>query len=182
MCVSEIFAFPCINYITAIIYERAKNMFTYHSRSKRILDFLSRGSPNAIAHICGTRDYPSICGTVMLYQTNTGVFAVLSVGGLPRELGCGNILAAHIHDPLTGKHYNPTNAPHPMHAGDMPPLFADGTDAWSAFMTRRFKVCDVIGMDVVIHARRDDLTTQPSGDAGDKIAFGEIKAFSEVCR
>ena len=150
-------------------------MYTYHSRSRRILDFLSRSRPAAVAQICGTEDFPSVCGTLMLYPSQAGVFAVVSVGGIPDKLGCGNILAMHIHDPATGKHYNPKTLPHPFHAGDMPPLFVDGNDAWAAFLTERFDVRDVIGKTVVIHRRRDDFTTQPSGDAGEKIAEGTIK-------
>ena len=150
-------------------------MYTYHSRSRRILDFLSRSRPCAVAQICGMEDFPGICGTLMLYQSQAGVFAVVSVRGIPKEFGCGNVLGMHIHDPETGKHYNPKNTPHPLHAGDMPPLFVDGTGAWAAFLTERFDVRDVIGKNIVIHRRRDDFTTQPSGDAGEMLACGEIK-------
>lgn len=149
-------------------------MYTYNCRSRRILDFLSRSTPAATAQICGVEGYPSICGTLMLYQSQAGVFAVVSVDGIPDELGCGNILAMHIHDPATGKHYNPEGTEHPYHAGDMPPLFVDKNSAWSAFLTERFDVREVMGKTVVIHRRRDDFTTQPSGDAGEKIAEGTI--------
>ncbi|MBO5409863.1 MAG: superoxide dismutase family protein [Clostridia bacterium] len=150
-------------------------MYTYHSRSRRILDFLSRTRPSAVAQICGTVDFPGICGTLMLYQSHAGVFAVVSVSGIPAQIGQGNVLGMHIHDPATGKHYNPHEAAHPYHAGDFPPLFVDGSDAWCAFLAERFQVCEVIGKTVVIHRRRDDFTTQPSGDSGEKIACGEIK-------
>lgn len=149
-------------------------MYTYHSRSRRILDYLSRSVPSAIAQICGTAEFPSVCGTLMLYQSQAGVFCVASVGSIPEKFGCGNILAMHIHDPETGKHYNPSGKEHPFHAGDMPPLFVDGTSAWGAFLTERFDVREVIGKEVVIHRRRDDFTTQPSGDAGEMIARGKI--------
>lgn len=149
-------------------------MYTYHSRSRRILDFLSRSRPAAVAQICGNEEFPSVCGTLMLYQSQAGVFAVVSVGGIPDELGNGNILAMHIHDPATGMHYNPGNAAHPHHAGDMPPLFVDKNDAWAAFLTERFDIREIIGKTVVIHRRRDDFTTQPSGDADGQIATGTI--------
>lgn len=150
-------------------------MYTYHSRSRKILEYLSHSVPSAVAQICGTEEFPSVCGTLMLYQSQAGVFSVVSVSGIPKELGCGNILAMHIHDPETGKHYNPQNKEHPIHAGDMPPLFVDGTSAWCAFLSERFDVCEVIGKNAVIHRRRDDFTSQPSGDAGEMIATGEIK-------
>ena len=153
-------------------------MYTYHCRSRRILDFLANSSPAAVAQICGCGEYPSICGTLMLFPSQTGVFAVVSVEGIPDNLGCGNILAMHIHDPETGAHYNPKNAPHPCHAGDMPPIFVEKNSGWSAFLTERFDVREVIGKEIVLHQRRDDFTTQPSGDAGKKIACGKITGFN----
>lgn len=156
-------------------------MYTYHSRSRRILDFLSRSRPGAVAQICGCGDFPEVCGTLMLYQSNAGVFAVVSVGGIPAEIGQGNVLGMHIHDPATGKHYNPSGKAHPHHAGDMPPLFVDGSDAWCAFLTERFNLCEVIGKTAVIHRRRDDFTSQPSGDAGEMLACGEIRRNVEGC-
>lgn len=153
-------------------------MYTYHSRSRRILDFLSRSSPAAAAQICGCEKYPSICGTLMLYSSQAGIFAVVSVDGIPDEFGCGNILAMHIHDPETGAHYNPANTAHPYHAGDMPPIFVEHNSGWSAFLTERFDVREVMGKEIVLHRRRDDFTTQPSGDAGEKIACGKIAACS----
>lgn len=149
-------------------------MYICHSRSRRILDFLSRSSPVATAQIEGCESYPCIRGTMMLYPSQTGVFLVVSVENIPSELGCGNILAMHIHDPETGAHYNPEGTPHPHHAGDLPPLFVEKNEAWSAFLTERFDIREVIGKHIVIHRRRDDFTTQPSGDAGEKVACGTI--------
>lgn len=111
----------------------------------------------------------------MLFDSCAGVFAVVSVGGIPLEMGCGNILGMHIHDPETGAHFDKDKNPHPHHSGDLPPLFVEKTEAWAAFLTERIKVRDVIGKHIVIHSRRDDFTTQPSGDAGEKIAWGVIK-------
>ncbi len=41
--------------------------------------------------------------------------------------------------------------------------------------TGRFFPEDVIGRTVIIHEKADDFHTQPSGDAGEMIACGEIK-------
>lgn len=158
--------------------EREIKLFTYHSRSRRIIEYLSNSRPTAAAQICGNTDYPSICGTLMLYQTHAGVFIVVSVGGIPEKISKNSVLGMHIHDPETGMHYNPGNKPHPYHAGDMPPLFVNGTDTWCAFLSERFQVNDVIGKTAVIHAQRDDFTTQPSGDSGEKIAQGTIKRYN----
>ena len=72
-------------------------------------------------------------------------------------------------------HYNPTNAMHPQHAGDMPSLLANDGNAFLIFYTDRFHPEDVIGRAVIIHAHPDDMTTQPSGNSGAMIACGEIR-------
>ena len=46
------------------------------------------------------------------------------------------------------------------------------------FVTNRFKVEDVLGKTVIVHDKRDDFTSQPSGDAGAKIACGIIEAVT----
>jgi Cu-Zn family superoxide dismutase len=42
--------------------------------------------------------------------------------------------------------------------------------------TNRFRVKDIIGRTVIIHNMPDDFTTQPSGNAGMKIACGVIQS------
>ncbi|HAH49517.1 MAG TPA: superoxide dismutase family protein, partial [Planctomycetaceae bacterium] len=37
-----------------------------------------------------------------------------------------------------------------------------------------FKISDVIGRSIVVHAGADDLTSQPSGDAGPRAGLGVI--------
>ena len=64
---------------------------------------------------------------------------------------------------------------HPYHAGDMPPLFGEKGEAFSVFMTKRFRVDDIIGKTVIIHSMPDDFTTQPAGNSGEKIACGIIR-------
>jgi Cu-Zn family superoxide dismutase len=64
-----------------------------------------------------------------------------------------------------------------MHAGDLPPLLACNGEAYLAVLTGRFRVKDVMGKTVVIHSRPDDFRSQPSGDAGEKIACGVIREF-----
>ncbi len=77
--------------------------------------------------------------------------------------------------PNTGNHYNPGNVPHPEHAGDLPPLLSNNGYAWMSFYTSRVNVEDIIGRSIVIHSMRDDFTTQPSGNSGDKIGCGVIE-------
>ncbi len=144
--------------------------------------------PDAVAVMNGGPNNSKIHGTVKFYQAADGVLIVADIQGLPDAAGmCGNgIFAFHIHggadcsgnaeDPFAnaGTHYNPGNCPHPYHAGDMPPLFGAGGRAFLAFVTNRSTARELIGKTVIIHDRPDDFTTQPSGNAGNKIACGVI--------
>lgn len=95
-------------------------------------------------------------------------------------------------------HYNPTDADHGDHAGDMPSLLATEEDAARlAFRTDRFTVSDLRDSDgsaVMVHEQRDnfahipdryrsteedtsgpDSDTLATGDAGARIACGELR-------
>lgn len=150
---------------------------------------LLRKRPNAMAQIKGSEDYPDLKGAVYFYQTKFGVVVVVFVSGLPQNEGkCKqHFFAFHIHEgnSCTGNetdffadaktHYNPQNCPHPYHAGDLPPLLGTGDIAFSAVLTDRFNVKEIVGKTVIIHSSFDDFTTQPGGNAGTKIACGVIK-------
>jgi Cu-Zn family superoxide dismutase len=84
-----------------------------------------------------------------------------------------------------GGHFNPTNeahgAPHasPRHAGDFGNVEAssDGRVSVSYIMrdvTLGSGSSSIAGKAVVLHAKPDDLKTQPTGDAGGRIACGVI--------
>ncbi len=138
----------------------------------------------ARAYLQGSEKYSDIRGSVMFTQRSGGVLVAARVHRLPPEEG---FLGFHIHsgDSCTGNeedyfadalgHYNPYAKLHPFHAGDMPPLTVSGTNAFLSFVTDRFTVEEIIGKTVIIHSRPDDFTTQPSGNAGEKIACGVIK-------
>lgn len=148
-------------------------------------------TPHAEAIIAGGSDYPDISGRVRFYQIAYGVIVVAELIGLPLSTQkCKDpIFAFHIHEggscagnsedefADSGMHYNPMSCPHPYHAGDMPPLFGADGMAFSAFLTDRFDVKDIIGRTVIIHDAPDDFTTQPSGNAGKKIACGVVRAI-----
>ncbi len=142
---------------------------------------LSNLSPAAYANIKGNDDYPEINGVVQFFNLGNGIVVYADVENLPKTET--NIFAFHIHEgescednlTLTGGHFNPTNQPHPNHAGDMPPLFSNNGSAWFAFYTERFNLDEVIGKTVIIHDSPDDFTSQPSGNSGEKIACGIIK-------
>ncbi|MBR7112572.1 MAG: superoxide dismutase family protein [Clostridia bacterium] len=65
-----------------------------------------------------------------------------------------------------GGHYDPTGCAHPYHKGDLPPLFGADGYAFSAVLTNRITVREIVGKAVIIHAGLDDFTTQPAGNAG----------------
>ena len=147
-----------------------------------------RMRPNAVALVKGGNDYPYVYGRVYFYQLSDGVLVRTEIKGLPesRDTCKQNIFAFHIHE---GKecsgtatdifanakgHYNPSDCPHPYHAGDMPPLFSVNGRAFSVFLTDRFTLSEILGRTIIIHLHPDDFMTQPSGNAGEKIACGII--------
>lgn len=147
-----------------------------------------RRRADAAAILAGSAKYPDIHGMVLFYGLRGGVIVRAEITGLPKgENPCDSpIFAFHIHgggncggndtDPFAdaGTHYNPNDCPHPYHAGDLPPLFGADGNAFSVFLTDRFTLPDILGKTVILHAKPDDFTTQPSGNSGEKIACGVI--------
>ncbi|MGN0527475.1 MAG: superoxide dismutase family protein [Acutalibacteraceae bacterium] len=147
---------------------------------------------DAVAFINGSPDFPQIKGRILFYGLPKGVIVRAEITGLPESKNeCDSpVFAFHIHggsecsgnakDPFAnaGTHYNPEECPHPYHAGDLPPLFGADGKAFSAFLTDRFAVREILGKTVIIHSKPDDFTTQPSGNSGEKIACGIIKPVS----
>lgn len=132
-------------------------------------------------------------GSANLTQTPHGVLIIVSVKGLPPGEH-----ALHVHavgkcePPFTsaGGHFNPAGHKHGMmaaegqHAGDMPnlhiPQSGDLTvevvnDAVTLDKGRPNSVFDSDGSAIVIHAGSDDYKTDPTGDAGGRIACGVIQ-------
>ena len=103
--------------------------------------FFQQNTPALRADIAGLSGYPDISGTVLFYRTVKGIVMIWSISGLPKRTGCeSSVFAFHIHDGTNcgdeiGEHYNPHGCPHPQHAGDLPPLFANDGYAWGAVLT-----------------------------------------------
>lgn len=99
----------------------------------------------------------------------------------------GNCTAADASS--AGGHFNPAAAAHgnreaggEHHAGDIPNQVA-GADGVAAVDQRLDGLqiggggeMDIIGRGVIVHADADDYTTQPTGNAGGRIACGVIEA------
>ena len=149
----------------------------------------------AIANVAGSAAFPSIRGTVVFKEALGGTNVQADIAGLPQTTS--NFFAFHLHSgncgggpvtnpdgtinyfPQAGAHYNPTNQPHPEHAGDFPVLLAAPTKGGSAhlsFFTPRITVSDAIGRAVVIHQNPADFRSQPSGVSGSELANGNVVA------
>lgn len=132
-------------------------------------------------------------GTAELVQTPAGVLVKLSVKGLPPGEH-----AFHIHGvgkcepPFTtaGGHFNPAGKKHGMmaadgqHAGDMPNLHipADGAlmvEVLNPAVTlEKGKPNSLYGPEgtaLIVHAGKDDYKTDPTGDAGGRIACAVVQ-------
>jgi len=82
-------------------------------------------------------------------------------------------------------HFNPYGKPHGQgaerHAGDMPNLKADAKGRIRLvteldIITLTPGPASIIGRAVIVHADPDDYKTQPTGNAGARLACGVIKA------
>lgn len=129
-------------------------------------------------------------GTVAFTPAPGGVRVVADITGLtPGAHGF------HVHDKgdcsapdatSAGGHFNPGNAPHGApdaekhHAGDLGNITA-GEDG-KAHLDQVFPFLSlagpesIVGRGFIVHGGKDDLTTQPTGNAGARVACGVIKA------
>ena len=139
----------------------------------------------AIAQVRGNENNPQLYGTVKFYETSYArVLVEAEFFGLPDvgKPGFSAFFGMHIHEvgdcslpfDKTGGHYNPGNNLHPYHAGDFIPILSNHGYAWVSFFDSRFSIEKILGRSVILHQMRDDFTTQPSGDSGEKIGCGII--------
>ena len=123
---------------------------------------------------CACVQCKGIRGTVCFYRQRHGLWVKAEIYGL--EDGFHGF---HIHEGSdcghAGGHFAPGGTQHPDHAGDLPPLLSCDGRSCMEFWTGRLSLEEVLGKVVVIHEKRDDFTTQPSGDAGAMIACGVIR-------
>lgn len=159
-------------------------MKQYHNSSFFPID---HSMADACAILRGSSAFPNINGIVNFYQLggNAGLMIEVQIMNLPNSAAYApRFLGMHIHETgdcgndftHTGMHYNPTNADHPYHLGDLLPVFNSNGFAYLVFYDSFLNLDDIINRSVIIHGGRDDFSTQPSGDSGDKIACGVIIA------
>lgn len=133
----------------------------------------------------------SEAGTATLSGSPQGVLIEIEVTGLP----AGQWVAFHVHETGTcdhatghesaGGHFNPEDKEHGYksadgpHAGDMPNQYVgtDGTlraQVFNSFVTLGEDENGIKGRALMVHGGTDDYQSQPSGDAGKRLACAVI--------
>ena len=147
------------------------------------------GGPSAVASLAPTTGN-STRGNVTFTQQGDRVRVVAQVSGLKPGAEHG----FHVHEKgdcssgdgmSAGGHYNPASKPHGSlatdhHAGDMPNLKADSYgNASATFEIPGVAVgsgaADIVGKGLIVHRDPDDYTTQPTGNAGPRLACAVIR-------
>lgn len=124
-------------------------------------------------------------GTLAFTATAAGAQLTGEVSGLtPGKHGFHIHELGDLRDPSgkgAGGHYNPEGHPHggPMsehrHVGDLGNIEANSDGVATVNINiPGLNLHHVLGRSIVVHAKEDDLKSQPAGDAGDRIGVGVI--------
>lgn len=145
----------------------------------------------AVADLQSTRN-SAASGTVSFVQRGDVVEVSGEVKGLKPNAAHG----FHVHEKgdcssgdgmSTGGHFNPASVGHGQHgqgmhhAGDLPSLMADASGlARISFQTNRISLMsgqanNVVGRGLIVHRDPDDYLTQPTGNAGPRLACAVIR-------
>lgn len=147
--------------------------------------------PSATAQLAPTRGNTT-AGTVTFVQSG----ATVKVSGEITGLKPGAEHGFHIHEKgdcssgdgmSAGGHFNPGGKPHghhgmgEHHTGDLPSLKADANGvAKFSFESSTLRVgsgdTNIVGRGLIVHRDPDDYTTQPTGNAGPRLACAVIAA------
>ena len=145
--------------------------------------------PRAVAQLQSTAG-STTTGTVSFSRSGDKVVVRGEVRGLKPNAEHG----FHVHEKgdcssgdglSAGGHFNPDSKPHGNHsnvvhhAGDLPSLKADASGvARFSFESSSIAVgsgaSDVVGRGLIVHRDPDDYTTQPTGNAGPRLACAVI--------
>ncbi len=144
--------------------------------------------PAATATIEG-RSGSALSGTATFVQTGDTVHVVVDVANAPE-----GVHAVHLHEKgdcsapdatSAGGHFNPAHTEHgspdvPMHhAGDFGNMTVGGEghghlELDTTMLTVPPGDHSVVGRAIVVHAKEDDMHTQPTGNAGGRIGCGVV--------
>ena len=130
----------------------------------------------------------SVAGVVRFEVVEKGIRVVADFTGLSKGKH-----GFHIHEygdcssddgSSAGGHFNPAGMPHSMpssdtrHAGDLGNIEADGSgNAHLEYTVHTISMSgpnSIVGRGVIVHEKEDDLKTQPTGNAGARLACGVI--------
>lgn len=145
--------------------------------------------PRAVAQLQSTTGN-SAAGTVNFSQRGDKVLVSGEVRGLKPNAEHG----FHVHEKgdcssgdgmSTGGHFNPGGQPHGSHsdmahhAGDLPSLKADANGvAKFSFESKTIAIVsgmnNIVGKGLIVHRDPDDFKTQPTGNAGPRLACAVI--------
>jgi len=167
---------------------------TLHTISFSALMLLSACATQSQAPSASGQLTPTIgnttSGMVTFTQSGERVLVLAEIRGLKPNAEHG----FHIHEKgdcssgdgmSTGGHFNPTMQSHGAHgssshhSGDLPSLKADANGIAklkfeSATITVGAGVANVVGRGLIVHRDPDDYTTQPTGNAGPRLACAVI--------
>ena len=161
---------------------------------RTVCDFADRTSrafadePTKAIAVLASTNGSNVEGTVTFTKAGDEMKVVADMTGLtPGKHGF------HIHEfgdcsspdgKAAGGHFNPTNHPHGghdathRHAGDLGNIEADSSGKAHLELTDKMMTMSgensIIGHGVIVHEKADDLKTQPTGDAGGRVACGVI--------
>jgi Cu-Zn family superoxide dismutase len=153
----------------------------------------SKAVSHAVATLSGTKPDTVVTGSIQFDQEGSKVKMKLDIT-VPSK--ANQSVAIHLHDHgdcgNMGKgamgHWNPTGSNHgkwgsaSFHSGDIGNISLDAkghgtleleTDLWSLGGDAKTNILD---RSVIIHSGVDDYTTQPTGNAGERIGCAVIKA------
>jgi Cu-Zn family superoxide dismutase len=146
----------------------------------------------ATATLQGSPEDTDFTGTITVTPEGNGVRLVADVSGVDRDGRHG----FHVHETgecahgegsghftSAGGHFNPNNAEHTCppaearHAGDLGNIEitngAGRIDVTTDLLTLSGPN-SVVGKAIILHANEDDCQTQPTGNAGDRLACGVV--------
>ncbi|MBC8007376.1 MAG: superoxide dismutase family protein [Prolixibacteraceae bacterium] len=145
--------------------------------------------PSAVAVLSPTQG-SSVHGTVTFVRTSGVALVNVNMTGFKPNTSHG----MHIHESgdctardasSAGEHFNPTSAEHggpekaSRHSGDLGNVTADSKgEIYASFKVGEIAFGtgqdSIIGRGLVVHAGADDLTSQPAGNSGARVACGMI--------
>ena len=154
---------------------------------------------DAVAHVKPAAGAPKdmqVSGTVRFMKAEHGLKVMVDLKGLKPNAKHG----FHIHEKgdlsapdlkSAGPHFNPGGKKHggpegdERHGGDLGNLTADDkgnvkTEIMAHGVTIDGEKDGIIGRSVIVHAKADDLKTDPAGDSGDRIAGVRSKSPTAI--